>query len=62
MKPIKAWAITDRDGDACVTFGDGTPELFSSYDRARCQNIDWRNGAKVIRVEIRHIKPKKRIK
>lgn len=60
LKPIKAWVIAGPDGTPRFTVNGGLPELFSSYDRARVQNIDWRNGSKVVRVIIRQVIPKKR--
>lgn len=59
LKPIKAWIIAAPDGTPRFTFRGGLPELFSSRDHARSQNIDWRNGSRVVRVEIRALKPKK---
>jgi len=64
LKPIKAWVIAGPDGVPRFTFNNHTigviPELFSSYDRARVQNIDWRNDSKVVQVEIRQVKPKRK--
>lgn len=60
-KPITGWMIVGIDGKPRFTVrGGGLPELFTSRDQARSQNIDWRNGSRVVRVEIRPIKPKKR--
>ena len=60
LKPIKAWVIAGADGTSRFTVSGGMPELFSSHACARTQNIDWRNGSKVVRVEIRQVKLKKR--
>ncbi len=54
-RPMRAWAIVNGAGEYQFTFGD-LPELFKSRDHARSQNIDWRNGSRVARIEIREVR------
>ncbi len=53
--PMRAWTIVNGSGQYQFTIG-GFPELYRSRDHARSQNIDWRNGSRVVRVEIRAVR------
>lgn len=58
-QPIRAWAIAHESGEYPFLRG-GVPEIFSTRAYAESQNIDRLNGSRVIRVEVRPVKPKKR--
>ena len=57
--PLRAWMIVGKDGEARFRRG-GVPELFGTRSDANSQNIDRLNGSRVIRVEIRPVKTKRR--
>ncbi len=56
FKPMRAWTIVGPDGLPRFTLRSEVPELFTSRSHARSQNIDWMNGSRVIRVEIREVR------
>lgn len=58
-KPVRGWAIVDERGEYPYLCA-GLPELFKLRHVADSQNIDRLNGKRVIRIEIRAVKPKKR--
>lgn len=58
-KPVGAWSIVNEDGDYEFMRG-GIPELFKSRELAQSQNINRLNGARVVRVQILSIKPKRK--
>ena len=58
-RPVGAWAIVKEDGDY-EFMRSGLPELFKTRDFAESQNINRLNGARVVRVQILSIKPKRK--
>ncbi len=67
MKTIKAWAVRNRDEPRNYEFNDTIYqvagfqyEIFSDYKEALSHSFNDRSG--LIRVEIREIKPKRKVK
>lgn len=57
MKTAKGWAVLDKDGELLLRSGD--MPLYWRKSVAKNSVTGWA-GTKVVRVEIRELKPKKR--
>ncbi len=59
MKPVKAWAIVDERSGQILTVAN-QPRTFMDHRDAADEVWRYRVGSKVVRVEIREVKRKKK--